>query len=203
MAGKFIVFEGIDGSGKTTHMRMVKKQLDSMSIPSCEHCEPTDGAIGRLIRRVLSGELSVESDTLALLFAADRREHINHVVTAQQNGAHVLCDRYVYSSMAYQALDLPLERVLQYNSENLRLLAPDAVVFIDTPPEICMQRINAERGKPELFETLERLTQVQSNYKKALNYCDERTKVVFVDGSMELDTVCNKICKELAVLLQT
>ncbi len=105
--GKFIVFEGLDGAGTTTQLHLLEKNLKEAGVTVFATAEPTDSAIGRLIRSVLRKEISVEPKTLAMLYATDRYEHLygkGGIIEHLDAGDTVICDRYLYSSIAYQSI---------------------------------------------------------------------------------------------------
>ncbi|MCG8553602.1 MAG: dTMP kinase, partial [Desulfobacterales bacterium] len=120
--GSFVVFEGIDGSGKTTQVQLLCKRLASTGAQFFATCEPTDGPVGRLIRRMLSGDLHADQRTIASLFAADRTEHLMDPETGIRqmvdNGVTVVCDRYYFSSYAYHSQYMDMEWVIQANRLN-------------------------------------------------------------------------------------
>ncbi len=137
---RFVVFEGLDGAGTSTQLEMLRDALQQRGTPCFATCEPTDGAIGKLIRAVLRGELEVSGCTLALLFAADRSEHLygsDGVLAALRTGGSVACDRYLFSSLVYQSTDCSGEYVAAVNA---RFPLPRWLIFIDTPPEECQRR---------------------------------------------------------------
>ncbi len=110
----FLVFEGLDGSGTTTQLGILEEELSRREIPHLISAEPTTSPIGQLIREALSGRLVLERDTLARLFAADRAEHLfgkHGMVPRSEAGELVICDRYLFSSLAYQGSEIGLERV--------------------------------------------------------------------------------------------
>ncbi len=198
MRGKFIVFEGPDGSGKSTQLRLFSEYLTERGIAhECER-EPTGDTLGLMVRRVLSGELDYEPETLALLFSADRREHIKRMRSALQGGLHVLCDRYVYSSIAYQGLALTPERVCEINRENIENLLADVVVYIDLPTEKCMERIAKNRDSTEIFETSERIARVRENYEIAFERLDPAV-LLRIDGSGTPEEVFEQIKSKLII----
>jgi dTMP kinase len=165
MAGCFIALEGLDGSGTTTQRSLLTRALRERGYQVVETWEPTDGPIGGLIRRFLSGELALDPATVALLFAADRLEHQRTTIRpGLTSGAVVVSDRYLLSSLAYQGLDLPLDWVATVN----RWAAPpDLTVFLEAPPEVCFARL-AVRGRPaEQYERLDRLQAVARAYRRA------------------------------------
>ena len=165
----FIAIEGLDGSGGTTQVRELAGGLTSRAMPVlCT--EPTDGPIGRLIRRALSpsDEASVLSDAvLPYLFAADRRDHLDRrVLPALHAGTTVIIDRYVPSSLAYQGLTIGVDAAFELNAA---FRAPDLTVVLEVSPEECMRRIAARGGTLERFEDLERLTAIRTCYAAGLH----------------------------------
>jgi len=150
--GLFIVIEGIDGSGSTTHSKLLAKALRQRGIRVAETCEPSGGPIGGMIRQVLQRRLFVADaagprafawSTMALLFAADRMDHLDStVVPALRDGAVVISDRYDLSSLAYQSATAPTgEKVVSWIRElNARAIRPDLTIVIDVPPEVAEER---------------------------------------------------------------
>ena len=172
--GAFIVIEGLDGSGKTTQARLLVQKLRS-SHNAVYTTEPSRGKIGSFIREFcLFEEKRLDSATEALLFAADRIEHIqNEVVPALNKGLLVISDRYLYSSLAYQgSTGLSLEWIEAINKHALK---PDLAVFIDVAPETVMQRLNRKKS---VMETLETQRQVREVYLKFVANDD----MVRIDG---------------------
>lgn len=192
MRGKFIVFEGPDGSGKTTQLGRVAEALGSAI---CE-CEPTTGEIGKQIRRALGGEVDCAPETLALLFAADRCEHVRALEKLLEDGKTVLCDRYVFSSIAYQGLELDTAWIAEINRRATERLLPDAVVYIDLPTESCMARIARGRDHTEIFETTERISKVRENYERAFAMFPS-LKLIRIDGAQPMEDVTRDILEKL------
>src|SRR5882724_884915 len=155
--GLFVVVEGIDGCGSTTHAKLLAKAIKSRGPEVVLTCEPSTGPIGSLIRQVLQRRLFVPDatgprsfawSTMALLFAADRVDHLDStVVPALREGAIVLSDRYDLSSLAYQSVTAPSgDKVVPWIRElNAAALRPDLTVVIDVPVEVAAER-RASRG---------------------------------------------------------
>jgi dTMP kinase len=164
LTGAFIVVEGIDGSGSTTHSRLLSKALEKRGHEVLLTCEPTHGPIGGLIRQVLQKRLFVPDDagprafswsTMALLFAADRLDHLDStIVPALREGRVVVSDRYDISSLAYQSATAPdEERALGWIRELNRLaLRPDVTIVLNVDPAVASERRGARGGREELFE---------------------------------------------------
>ena len=196
--GNFIVFEGIDGSGKSTQAALLAQHLQSEGIPCIQTREPTDSPAGRLIRSVLTGELRMNPLALPGLFAADRMEHLlgeGGICQMMSEGKNVLCDRYYFSSYAYHSLDAPMDWVIGMNSEAARVLRPAVTVFIDVSPEEAIRRIRQGRDHTELFEKLEMLRRIRENYFTAFEKLKLSENVAVVDGSRPEEDVAAEILR--------
>jgi dTMP kinase len=157
--GAFICIEGLDGCGKTTQAKLLAKKLGK-SCNALYTAEPSRGKIGTYIRnRCLFGEKRLSTVVEALLFAADRIEHLeNEVLPALREGRLVISDRYVYSSLAYQgAAGLSLKWIKKVNKHALK---PDLAVFIDVDPKTVMYRLKRKRSVMENMETQQRVRDV-------------------------------------------
>lgn len=195
--GLFIVFEGLDGCGKTTQMERLRQHLSERGVPCAAHREPTDGPVGRVIRQAIQKEICLAEETLALLFAADRYEHALALKKLLAAGQTVLCDRYLFSSLAYQSVSLSMETVRGYNRAAEALLLPDLTVFLDVSPEACMHRITANRPQTDLFETTARLQKVRAGFYRAFDLLENKAPVLRVDGGQSMDEVFADILKGL------
>jgi dTMP kinase len=156
--GRFIVLEGIDGSGTTTQAQALVAGLEASGRPARFTHEPSKGPVGRLLRQLLvaNGEgPSLDWSGMALLFAADRLEHVaREIRPALSAGVTVICDRYDLSSLAYQSATAPAgEAPLPWlRAINQHALRPDLTLVLDVAPELAASR-RARRGEPEeLFE---------------------------------------------------
>lgn len=156
-----MVIEGIDGSGKGTQSRLIKDWLEERGHQVLFTQEPTDGEVGRLLRKkLLEGDLAPETE--ALLFAADRREHQSEITMALSKGSIVICDRYLPSSLAYQgARGVNLDWIREIN-RFARI--PDRVFLLDLEPEKALERINNRLRKLDYFEKTEFLKKVRNIY---------------------------------------
>lgn len=185
--GSFIVFEGIDGSGKSTQLRLLINRLTAMGISFCATREPTDAPIGSLIHQIMTGRIKTDNKALAALFVADRLDHLLNELDGLKakvdGGTTVLSDRYYFSSYAYHSVDMPMDWVIAANAPCAELLRPTVTVFIDIDPDISLGRINANRDHSELFETRERLVTVRENYFKAFEKLSNEEHVVVIDGN--------------------
>jgi dTMP kinase len=163
MRGKFISIEGLDRCGKSTHAKLLARWLRSRGHAVLLTDEPTDSAIGRMIKQVLRGELKVPLDAEALLFAADRVQHFANIINpALQEGKIVISERYVHSSLAYQpARGLSMGWVRKINRHAPR---PDLTILIDVPTEVAFSRDRFSRSLDEFEKDLELQERVRRNY---------------------------------------
>jgi len=182
----FIVIEGLDGSGTTTQLKELSRNLEN----SYSTFEPTDGHIGKLIKRVLKKEISVEPLTLAYLFSADRNEHLyspNGIAQRCKNGQIVISDRYLFSSLAYQSLYSDFNDILLLND---KFPLPEIVFFINTDPSLCLQRIQKRNQDKEIFDDLEIQKNVLKNYIKSFDILKEKgLKILNIDGSLPIEKI--------------
>ena len=197
MKGRFIAFEGIDGSGKSTQINLLKKRIEQCQAPCYETLEPSTGPIGSLLRQYLSGRMKADERTLATLFAADRLDHLlnetDGICPKLESGIHVICDRYLLSSYAYQSVRVPLDWVMQLNAAAADTLHPDCHIFIDVAPDITLERMAKERFHKDLFETKERLTEVRNRYLELIDKLREQETIILIDGNQSMEQVSDDI----------
>jgi len=203
--GKFIVFEGVDGSGKTTISRMLQDKLEAMNLDIHHTCEPTRNPVGTLIRKIITKQVSTNEQTIGALFLADRLDHIQHptygMLQYLEKGSHVISDRYYYSSYAYHVPHLSMDWVIEANGLCAELLRPDLVLFLDIPVEETLRRIADNRDSNDLFETEERLTQVRNNYKEAIKREGSKDNVKVIDATGTIEEVFQAVWKTVAPLI--
>jgi dTMP kinase len=204
--GRFIVLEGLDGSGISTQARRLAARLDRLQVPYFCTREPTDGPVGSMVRLALTGRLHVDPTTLALMFAADRSDHIQVVVRPRlEKGIHVVSERHVLSSLAYQGGQLgDPDWVRAINRESMRAVTPDLTVFLDLAPEAALGRIDAARPARELFESPDRLAATRAAFHRAI--ADLRAagaRVEVVDAAGPIDAVEQRIADLVASILPT
>lgn len=163
MKGKLVSIEGIDGCGKTTHTRLLAEWLRANGYRVVVTDEPTEGIIGRIIKRALRGEIKIQVTTEALLFAADRIQHIAEVVRpALKAGKIVITERYFYSSLAYQsARGLSMTWLENINRAALK---PNLSILIDLPADAALQRIKRSRRLDKFEQDIKLQRLVRSNY---------------------------------------
>jgi len=179
-----IAIEGIDGAGKTTQAKRLVRWLKSEGVNACYTSEPTNSALGRLIKKRLR---SKDSDHRldALLFAADRLEHYYGFIEPRiRKGQVVVSDRYVYSSIAYQgALTGDVDWVCAINKW---APAPDVAIYIDISPEVGLARLSSRKiSEKTKYERMETLSRVRELY---LKMCNEGLLII-IDGERSIEEV--------------
>ena len=205
MRGRFFALEGIDGSGKSTQLPLLARRLEALGRPCVQTREPTGGPMGTLLRQVLTGQVDCDSRVVAPLFVADRLDHLlrkgDGLLALVEGGTDVLCDRYYFSSYAYQSVDLPLEWVIGANRPCADLLRPDATLFLDVDPELALERIARGRDHTELFETRERLTRTREQYFRAFEAEEDRERILILPGDLPPEELSRAIWARVAPLL--
>ena len=186
--GKFIVFEGTDGSGKTTQMKLLSEYLESKGQKCYLTSEPTKSAFGMLLRACLRGEVETNEHTIAAMFAADRLDHVQSadqgMLAQLEAGYTVLCDRYYFSSLAYNGGFVSFEWVEELNRPAMELLKPDLIVYLDLDPEEAMQRVS-RRSAQERYETLERQKLIRGKYFEVFERYKERENIAVIKSEKE------------------
>ena len=197
-SGKFIVVEGLDGSGKNAQIDLLVNFLKEKGKDVIITKEPTtESEAGRKIKQALRKEIEVEPLELQKLYVQDRKEHLeNKVIPAIKQGKFVVSSRYAFSTFAYGHSDgLDVDLLVKMNDN---FLLPDLTLIIDVSPDSCMERIEG-RGEPkELFEKLEKLTKVKEIYKRIPQMFEN---VVVVNGEMAIPEVFKEVKKEISKLL--
>jgi len=194
--GIFICIEGLDGSGKTTQAKILVKNLRRRGFDAVYATEPSRGKVGKLIRSfVLNRERRVPIALEALLFAADRIDHVgNEVKPLLKQGKVVVCDRYVYSTLAYQgAAGLDFKWIEQINRFALK---PHLALLIDVPPEVVVKRL---KRKKTVMETKRNQQKVRDVYMKMV----QEQRLTLVNGDKPIREVAKNILAIVLALLKT
>jgi dTMP kinase len=185
----FIVIDGVDGAGKGTQVALLAEALRARGRTVHVTCEPSDHPIGAMIRRYLRRELTESLpawEAMALLFAADRMQHLEHEIRPHlARGETVISDRYDASSIAYQSAmrgedaDEALEWIAAINAHAQR---PDLTILLDLEPELAAQRRASRGGAEELLEKLELQRRVRAQYAK-IPRVRPHDRIVTIDAS--------------------
>jgi dTMP kinase len=193
--GFFICIEGLDGCGKTTQTKLLVSRLKKKGYDAISTAEPSQGKIGRFIRKhYLNCEKRVSSIVEALLFAADRFEHVEYeIIPGLDGGRIVVSDRYVYSSLAYQgAMGIDLEWIRRINEH---AIIPDMAVFIDVAPETVIKRLKPKRSVMENLENQRKVREVYLEFVRS-------KELTSVDGNKSKKEVADTILKAVLGLLK-
>jgi dTMP kinase len=203
MKSLFIVFEGIDGAGTSTQADLLKDYFIARNQPAIVSPEPTDGAIGKLIRAAMQNPIFPIQDRekfdeqMAYLFAADRHYHLYNDVDGilkltQQDNCHVITTRYYFSSLAYNC-NTPEE--YQFVSQlNARFPQPDLVIYVDLPVGVAIERLS-ERQQREVYENEEKLINVRTNFIKI--FSEYEGKILIIDGQDTIENIHQQIIQSL------
>ena len=195
--GRFIVLEGLDGAGKTTHIEHLRQQLTEDGRSVYATAEPTPSAAGGLIRDALAGLHSRSAAELAALFLCDRIQHNvnpkNGIAGFLAAGVDVICDRYYYSSLAYQGIDSDISWVAHMNLDCPDISRPDACIFLDLSVEKCIERMESERLTAEIFETEEIIRRVKRRFADTFRMCNEKENIFIVNADRPKETVSAEI----------
>jgi dTMP kinase len=190
---KFIVFEGIDGSGKSTLSKNIFHILQNRNIDLDLFREPTSFETGIELRKFLQNKIQLSPEEQMKLFIADRKESVNrNILPGLQNKKFVLLDRYYFSTAAYQAssLNSPME-ILQRNLvENFP--KPNLIFFLDIDPELATKRIHTNRDEIDVFENLEKLITIRENYLSILP-----KDTIFLDASLSPEELTDIAIKKI------
>lgn len=196
----FIVFEGIDGSGTSTQLKLLKKNNPDFEITA----EPTSTETGKFLRRMLGGEFKVDEKTNAYLFAADRCQHLygeGGIIELTKKGKVVVSDRYFFSSMAYQSASCGEELPALLNSP---FPLPQILFYFVINPEISLERVNARNEKKEIYEKIEIQKKIADMYEKVISAYEKDSennhmKVVRIDATKsieEIEQIINTVLKK-------
>ena len=191
--GKFIVFEGIDGAGKTTQINLLANYLREEGRAVYCTAEPTETVSGGLLRDALSGATRRTICEMAAMFVFDRINHnvnpVNGIQKMLADGFDVICDRYYYSSLAYQGSGTDPEWVGNMNLNCPEIMRPDICIFLDLTPEQSMARINRGRATQEIYENEEKLTQVRNQFYRVFEELKDRDNIQIVDAYRSVEEI--------------
>ena len=203
--GRFVVLEGIDGAGTTTQVARLSERLRKAGGAQVRSTrEPSDGPIGSLVRQVLTGRIVAPEGrapgwaTMALLFAADRMDHVeSEIEPFLAAGGVMISDRYDASSLAYQSVSSGSsgggEKAVEWiRSLNRHAMRPDLTVVVDLAPELAAER-RASRGEAaQLYEQNEVQRALAVFYRELASHMPD-DRIVVVDGKGSVEDVHNRI----------
>ena len=200
--GKFIVFEGIDGCGKSTQIRMLSERLAARGRQVQLTAEPTATDTGKMLREALSGRVQRSAFEMAALFTLDRIAHnvgkggIEEMLKAGQD---VLSDRYYYSSLAYQGSLCDFDWVKGMNVGCPAIRRPDLCIFLDISPKQALSRIGKRGEAKEIYEKEETLTLFRDTFLRVFDSLDDN--VAIIDASGGPDEVAERVLAAVEAVL--
>ena len=201
----FVVFEGIDGAGTSTQMRLLAERDSGKKIAFT--AEPTERPTGKFLRQILAGKEKVSAQTAAYLFAADRAEHLwgkGGIVDQTKNGLTVVSDRYLFSNLAYQGVtcgeDLP-------KTLNSPFPLPQLLFFFDISAQKSLERVEKRGEAKEIYEnekflndTAARYRAIIDQYKKLEN---SGMRIVELDATLPKEKISDLIWKEILPIINS
>jgi dTMP kinase len=197
-AGRFVVLEGIDGAGTTTHVARLAERLRGMRVAVRATREPSDGPFGTVVRQVLTGRVVTPGgrapgwSTMALLFAADRMDHVeSEIEPFVAEGGVIVSDRYDASSLAYQSISSGAdskEAVEWIRSLNRYVRRPDLTIVLDLSPETAAERRLRRGEAAQLYEQNEVQRALAAFYRDLAKHMP-RDRVVVIDADGTVDEV--------------
>lgn len=207
MTGRFIVLEGVDGSGTTTQCQLLAQSLRAERLPVHTTAQPSAGPVGALLRLMLGGRIHGAGqeppawNEFALLFAADRIDHLDvEILPNLREGLWVICDRYDHSSVAYQSVSGEGPDTIAWIRElNRHARRPDLTIVIDVPPAIAAARRRARSGRTEIFDDDPLQARLCAFYA-ALEQHFPGERIAHVDGSQPSDQVATAVLAAVKAL---
>ena len=202
---KFVVFEGIDGAGTSTQIKMLKERSQGKKIAFT--AEPTKNSTGKFLRQILSGSEKVSPQTAAYLFAADRAEHLwgeGGIVDQTKNGLTVVSDRYLFSNLAYQGVtcgeDLP--KLL-----NSPFPLPQLLLFFDISAQKSLERVEKRGEAKEIYESQKFLEDTAIRYRNIITAykknADSEMRIVEIDATLPKEKISDLIWKEILPIINS
>ena len=203
--GKFIVFEGIDGAGKSTQVDLLRKNLEAMGRQVALTAEPTALDSGKAIRKALSGEVKKSECEMASMFVLDRIAHNNAeggIKATLSGGTDLISDRYYYSNLAYQGQTTDYEWVKSMNTNCPDILHPDLCIYLDLLPEQSLERIKRRGEALEIYENTEKLTAVRNAFLSVIDDLRrDGEKIIIIDAYRPVEKIADEIFASVKKIL--
>ncbi len=195
--GLFVAFEGLDGSGSSTQVDLLVKNLSGLGYSAFATKEPTNNIVGGLIRGQLTHDWKAGMECLQLLFAADRAHHLDReIIPTLKDGKIIVSDRYYFSTVAFGSLELDRDWLIKLNEQ---FIYPDITFLIKVSPKECLRRMKSSRNELELFEEEKKLKKVWNTY----SWLAENNKNVYViDGEKSINQISLEILEIIKKLLK-
>lgn len=202
--GRFIVIEGIDGSGKSTQISLLAKKLTEDGRRVYTTAEPTVSLTGGMLRDALRGVTQHTTCEIAAMFLLDRIAHnvnpVNGIEKFLASGVDVICDRYYYSSLAYQGSETDFDWVLDMNINCPEIRKPDLCIFLDLEPEKCLDRISKNRMVKEIYEEVDRLERYRKRYFEIFDMLKFTDNIAIIDTNKDINAVAAEVYAKVCEL---
>ncbi|OFX58611.1 MAG: dTMP kinase [Bacteroidetes bacterium GWB2_41_8] len=197
MKSLFIVFEGIDGSGKSTQINLLKQKFENRGLGVLIESEPTNNPVGEMIQDVMTGKITLANESIAALFLADRLEHITNPINGLNeklaNGNNIIASRYYFSSYAFQSDAVPLKWLVESNELCKSLLKADLTFYLNIDPEQSYERVKKRGKQLELFETREKLIKTHNQYLKAFDLYGHDENIFIINAGNSIQKIHSDI----------
>ena len=195
--GRFIVIEGIDGAGKTTQAELLESHLRSLGRRVWRTAEPTSFPTGVSLRQALGGKIKKTECEMAVMFVLDRIAHNIHptegIRAILDDGQDIICDRYYYSTLAYQGHSTDYEWTKRMNIDCPEILKPDLCIYLDLTPEQSLDRISRGRESVEIYENIETLSRVRAAFMRVFEDLSDSDKIAIIDAYRTPDEIASDI----------
>lgn len=202
--GRFIVLEGIDGAGKTTQAALLEAHLRAQGREVYRTAEPTPFPSGLALREALGGKVKKSECEMAAMFVLDRIAHNLHPTEGLRAkldaGIDVLCDRYYYSTLAYQGQSTDYDWVKAMNLSCPEIRKPDLCIYLDLTPEQSLNRIRAGRDSVEIYENEETLTKVRNAFLSVLDDLSSTDNIVRINAYRTPEEIAKDIANAVDFL---
>ena len=202
--GRFIVIEGIDGSGKSTQIQLLASRLTAAKRKVFTTAEPTVSLTGGMLRDALRGVNKKTTCEIAAMFLLDRIYHnvnpVDGIEKFLSEGVDVICDRYYYSSLAYQGSETDFDWVLDMNLNCPEIRKPDLCIFLDLEPEKSLERITKNRMVKEIYEEKDRLEKFRKRYFDIFEMLKFTDNIAVLDTDRDIESIAEDIYNLVANL---
>ena len=202
--GRFIVIEGIDGSGKSTQIQTLANRLTADKRKVYTTAEPTVSLSGGMLRDALRGVTKKTTCEIAAMFLLDRIFHnvnpVNGIEKFLASGVDVICDRYYYSSLAYQGSETDFDWVLDMNLNCPDIRKPDLCIFLDLEPDKCLERISQNRMVTEIYEEKSRLERYRKRYFEIFEMLKFTDNIAIIDTDRPISEIADDIYAKVSAL---
>ena len=202
--GRFIVLEGIDGAGKTTQAELLSAHLKENGRTVWRTAEPTPLSTGIALREALGGKVKKTECEMAAMFVLDRIAHNVHptegINAILESGQDVICDRYYYSTLAYQGHSTDYEWTKRMNLDCPEIMKPDVCIYLDLTPEQSLDRISRGRESVEIYENLETLSRVRAAFMRVFEDLSGRDNIKIVNAYRSPEEIAEEIAGIVDIL---